>query len=217
MNFNDCSWKAIKTEEERKQFREEAKCLTCAELSNKYEISKSKMYTILRFNNIKAKRPERPKKPKVERVKRISEEDREIKHWALTFNNGRIRSVYYNIIKRCYKKDNKGYKSYGGRGITVCDEWKNNHLSFFRWAKENGYKEGLTIDRIDNNKGYSPENCRWTTYKAQTENRRCTRWIEFNNEKHTLKDWAEIIGISYSVLSDRIFRYNWTIERALTT
>ena len=140
-----------------------------------------------------------------------------IQTWARTYNKGRIRHVYYGMLKRCYDDKNKAYHRYGGRGITVCDEWKNDCRNFYLWAKENGYREGLTIDRIDNNKGYSPDNCRWTTYKVQSANRECTRWIEFNGERKTLKEWADTIGLSYNVLADRIYRYGWSVEKALTT
>lgn len=140
-----------------------------------------------------------------------------IQTWARTYNKGRVRYVYYDMLKRCYDEKNKYFYRYGARGIIVCDEWKNDCRTFYAWAKDSGYCEGLTLDRIDNNKWYSPDNCRWTTYKVQTKNRECTRWIEFNGERKTLKEWADTIGISYNALSDRIYRYGWSVEKALTT
>ena len=94
-----------------------------------------------------------------------------------------VRSLYNRyrlIISRCYNQDDKNYKNYGGRGITVCDEWlpeNDGERNFILWSVENGYKRELTIDRIDNDSGYSPQNCRWTTYKVQTSNQRHSRAI----------------------------------------
>ena len=120
------------------------------------------------------------------------------------------------MLKRCHDPKNKGFAHYGARGIFVCDEWRENCRVFYQWARENGYEQGLTLDRIDNSKGYCPENCRWVTAKVQTMNRDCTRWVTFNGVKRTLKDWGEITKLGYKVLADRIYRYGWTVERALT-
>lgn len=217
MDFSKRYYEVVQTEEDRALLKQEALNMTYQELADKYKITKSKMYTVCRWNEIKAKTPERIKKVKKPKVPKISHEEREITKWASTENNGKIRAVYYNMLKRCHHPDNKGYANYGARGIYVCEEWRKDCKAFYKWARDNGYKEGLTIDRIDNNKGYSPDNCRWTTWKVQTVNRKCTRWIEYKGERHTLKEWESITGISYQILADRIFRYGWTIERALTT
>jgi hypothetical protein len=84
----------------------------------------------------------------------------------------RLRSIKKDIKKRCYNKNSKRYKDYGGRGITICDEWLNNRIAFFLWSLKNGYADNLSIDRIDNDKGYSPDNCRWTNYDQQMQNSR---------------------------------------------
>jgi hypothetical protein len=104
---------------------------------------------------------------------------------------------------------------YGGRGITVCNEWED-YSTFKKWAMQNGYKEGLCIDRIDNFKGYSPDNCRWTTNKINCNNTRKNNNLTFNNETHTLSEWAGITGISRETLNARINEYEWSVERALT-
>lgn len=87
-------------------------------------------------------------------------------------SNSKIYDVWASMKQRCYNKKNEKYKYYGERGITVCDEWKNDFKSFYDWAFENGYQEGLTIDRIDNYNGYFPNNCRWTNYYTQQSNKR---------------------------------------------
>ena len=89
-----------------------------------------------------------------------------------------LHGVFLVMNQRCYNENNKNFKSYGGRGITICDEWRGNYPSFREWAFANGYDIGLSIDRIDNNKGYSKENCRWTNQKVQSRN---TRKIHTHN------------------------------------
>lgn len=120
------------------------------------------------------------------------------------------------MIKRCHKPNFERYSDYGGRGIEVCLEWRNSFENFRDWAMENGYKENLTIDRIDTNGNYEPSNCRWSTYKVQGNNTRRNHFIEFNGECHTMAEWAEIKGMKLQTLSNRINQYGWTIEKALT-
>lgn len=105
---------------------------------------------------------------------------------------------------RCYTPSNQAYKNYGGRGITVCAEWLYDFQAFEDWAYSNGYREYLTIDRINNDKGYFPDNCRWATMKQQTNNRRpVTDWkigdkpkYEIDGVARTAAEWAEAAGIS---------------------
>lgn len=127
----------------------------------------------------------------------------------------RLYTILAGMKQRCYYPKNKEYKSYGGKGITVCEEWLN-YESFKRWAIENGYNDGLTIDRIDNTKGYCPSNCRWVSAKEQSLNRTDNRRLEFNGCKLTMVEWADKLGISIQTLSNRINTYGWSVERALT-
>lgn len=133
------------------------------------------------------------------------------------FAHTTLYNIYKGMIKRCYYKSENGYKNYGGRGIAVCDEWKNDNEKFFAWAIDNGYRNGLTIDRIDNSKGYCPENCRWVDMKAQCNNRRSNHIITYNNKSQTLTQWAEEYGIPPKTLSARILSLKWNTEKALTT
>jgi hypothetical protein len=96
----------------------------------------------------------------------------------------------------------------------VCKEWDNYDV-FRKWSLDNGYKHGLTLDRIDTNGDYTPENCRWETWKTQQNNRRNNHYITYNGITHTMKEWSEIIGINYSTLRNRINQYGWSIGRAL--
>lgn len=120
---------------------------------------------------------------------------------------------YKSMMDRCYRKKAKNYPLYGGRGITVCDEWHNIE-NFEKWANESGFEVGFTLERIDVNGNYCPENCRWATMKEQTNNRRNTVRIEYNGESHTISEWADIFGINRSTLNNRIYR-GWSIEKAL--
>lgn len=120
---------------------------------------------------------------------------------------------------RCYNPNNKMFYRYGGRGITICDEWKNNSLSFIKWAYENGYddkakKQQCTLDRIDNNKGYCPENCRWVTHQKNSRNMERCHIIEYKGEKRNWLEWCEILGISKKGVEHCVERYGLTYPQA---
>lgn len=123
--------------------------------------------------------------------------------------------VWAKLFQRCYNKKNKYYKLYGGRGITVCDEWKDFSV-FNQWAINNGYKPGLTIDREDNDGIYEPGNCRWVTQKVQCNNLRKNIVFVFNGESKTLSEWANS-KLIYDRIYDRIFRQGWDFEKAYLT
>lgn len=114
----------------------------------------------------------------------------------------RIYKIYYGILQRCYIEANPAYKDYGGRGITMCDEWKGDFLLFYDWAMSHGYNDGLSIDRIDNDKGYFPANCRWVTQKRQCNNRRCNIMV---GDK-TLKQACVERGLKYHTVYARVRR-----------
>jgi hypothetical protein len=116
---------------------------------------------------------------------------------------------------RCYNPKATSYKSYGKRGIRVCDEWRHDFVAFRDWAVSNGYSDNLTIDRKDANGNYEPLNCQWATYKEQANNKRDSRFVEFNGESHTLGEWASITGIKLATIWARLNK-GWSAEEALT-
>lgn len=128
----------------------------------------------------------------------------------------RLYGIWAGMKTRCFNPNEKKYKCYGGRGIGMCDEWKNDFTSFALWAVGNGYSESLSIDRINPNEGYNPQNCRWCDMKTQQNNRTNNHRLEYNGETHTIAEWAKITGIKRHTIDQRI-RYGWTIERILTT
>ena len=128
----------------------------------------------------------------------------------------KLYKTWHNIRSRCNNPKATKYENYGGKGISVCREWEESFERFMDWSLNNGYKEGLTIDRIDGEKGYTPENCRWTTYKVQNNNTAQNHLITFQGKTMNVTQWANHLGISKKMLGERI-RRGWEIERALTT
>ena len=108
----------------------------------------------------------------------------------------KLYHVYYGIIERCYNEKCDSYKHYGGRGIRVCEEWRNDFLMFNAWAKESGYEEGLTIEREDVNGNYEPSNCKWITQAEQANNTRCTVLLTHEGKTMNLNQWAKHLGIN---------------------
>lgn len=122
-------------------------------------------------------------------------------------SNKRLVRIYHEIKDRCFNHKTKCYKNYGGRKITICNEWlnpKNGIINFYNWAMKNGYKDDLTIDRINNDGNYEPNNCRWVTRKEQQNNRRNNVYITYNGQTKTMKQWSEILNIKYNTIRRRI-------------
>lgn len=122
-----------------------------------------------------------------------------------------------DMKRRCYNPEEKFYKDYGGRGIKVCDEWmdkKEGHSNFQKWAVENGWEEGRSIDRIDVNGNYEPNNCRWATPEEQANNRRNNNYVTINGVTKTTSEWSRQIGISQNAFTGRI-NSGWTGEELL--
>lgn len=109
----------------------------------------------------------------------------------------RLYKIWSGMKRRCFNKNDWGYSRYGGRGITVCEEWKKSYEEFEKWALSHGYEETLTIDRIDVNGNYEPSNCRWASAKEQTENRRTNILVKYQGKEMPLKRACEKANISY--------------------
>lgn len=120
----------------------------------------------------------------------------------------RIYKCWQHMKRRCYSPQDKRYNHYGGRGITVCDEWRDDFNAFYKWAIENGYSDDLTIDRIDNDKGYSPDNCRWADTTTQSRNRSCTIKITIGYSTRNLSEWCEIFDLDYKTIAARYHEGN---------
>lgn len=116
----------------------------------------------------------------------------------------RLYNVWKSMRGRCLRKSDKSYKNYGERGIGVCDEWQKSYQSFCNWATANGYKQGLSIDRIDNDGNYEPDNCRWTTAKEQSRNRSTNKFIEINGATKTVTEWCDSAGVPHSTYFERV-------------
>ena len=127
--------------------------------------------------------------------------------------NTRLYKIWGNMIQRCTNPNNTHYSYYGGKGVTVCTEWARFE-DFKEWALANGYREDLTLDREDGDKGYDPSNCRWITRKEQMFNISSNRRFEAKGEIHTVTEWAEITGININTLTKRL-NLGWSGDRLL--
>ena len=115
----------------------------------------------------------------------------------------RLHRIWLHMKERCNNPNCKAYPDYGGRGINVCDSWSDDFQAFHDWAIANGYEDNLSIDRINTNGNYEPDNCRWATTEQQANNKRKSAFITLNGETHTMSEWANITGISYSTIRSR--------------
>ena len=129
----------------------------------------------------------------------------------------RLYQIWRHMQDRCYNEKNVRYENYAGRGIIVCDEWRNSFETFERWALANGYQDDLSIDRINNDDNYEPSNCRWVTIIEQANNRTNNKYIAINNETKTLAQWCRQYKIKPSLVKTRMDILKWNAIKALTT
>lgn len=175
------------------KLRNEALSMTVAELAKKYCLSYDKMRWLLVKDKIKA-------------VKKDCK-GKNNSNYRHGLNRTRIHHIYLDMKQRCYNPKNHAYRNYGARGIKLCTEWYDDFMSFFTWSMSHGYADNLTIARIDVNKGYSPDNCRWISLTEQQTNRRTTRLITYRGKTQSLKDWAIEKNMNYDKLRWRLD--NW--------
>lgn len=127
----------------------------------------------------------------------------------------RLGSIYHNMKTRCTNPNYDKYKWYGGKGISVCEEWSNSYDTFEEWALRHGYTDDLTLDRIDPNGNYCPENCRWVSRKEQANNRSSNHFLTYNGKTMTIMQWSEETGLDYNCINQRI-QAGWPVDKALT-
>lgn len=128
--------------------------------------------------------------------------------------NTRLFRIWRKMKERCYNQHHVHYSDYGGRGITICSEWKDDFQAFYDWAMSHGYSDNLSIDRADDDKGYYPENCRWATALEQQNNTRFNRKITYEGRTLSVARWADELGMPYTTLYGRLTA-GWDLEKAL--
>lgn len=141
-----------------------------------------------------------------------------MRHGEANNKNGtrtRLYVIWCHMIERCENKHSERYPYYGGRGIQVCEEWKD-FVVFRDWALANGYSPSLTIDRINNDGDYEPNNCKWSTMKDQCNNRRTNHLLTYNGKTQSITRWAEEIGMNPGTLKYRIY-LGWSTKEAIET
>lgn len=131
----------------------------------------------------------------------------EIKIFNTKWTNKRIENIFRGMKERCYNANNKSYVNYGRKGIKICDEWLENPMLFEDWSRKNGYEDGFSIDRIDCNKDYCPENCRWVSFEDNSKYKSTTSLINVDGEIHTGRDWARELGIGVNTVNKYIQKY----------
>lgn len=138
-------------------------------------------------------------------IKPVSEND--------IYSDKRLRKIWASMHERCEYEKHPQYHNYGGRGISVCNEW-SEYIPFAKWAFKNGYSDGLSIDRVDNNGMYEPNNCRWVTMKEQANNKRTNHIVVYQEQEYTLTELAEKIGMNKTTLKERL-NMGWDIDEAV--
>lgn len=129
----------------------------------------------------------------------------------------RLYNIWKGMRWRCRSKKNKRRKFYLDKSIEVCKEWQEDFLNFYNWAMNNGYKDTLTIDRINNDGNYEPDNCRWATYTEQNNNQSTSKKYIYKNKIYTIKELSEMTGIKLPTLYQRLEQSKWEIEKAINT
>ena len=135
-------------------------------------------------------------------------------HFIHGQRRSRLYRIWANMKTRCFNPNDPHFPRWGGRGITVCDEWKDNFGLFYQWSMSHGYSENLTIDRIDNEKGYCPENCRWITPEEQNRNKRNVRFITYNGKTQTIGQWTKELNLGKETIRERLKR-GWSETEAI--
>lgn len=138
--------------------------------------------------------------------KKCSAKKRKNKH---NLSYSRIYRIYNHIKQRCNNKQDSAYKNYGGRGIKICKEWEDNFINFYNWSIANGYEENLSIDRIDNNENYCPQNCRWVDMETQQNNKRNNHIITYNNKEYTISNFCKKFNLNERLVRQRINVYGY--------
>ena len=128
----------------------------------------------------------------------------------------RLLKTFTHMKERCYDANDKRYSDWGGRGIGICQEWLDDKEKFIEWSLNNGHELGLTIDRIDNDGDYCPENCRWVTILENNQNRRSSRFYTMNEKTQNFQQWCDEYGLSRSMVNKRL-EMGWCFEKAITT
>lgn len=130
----------------------------------------------------------------------------------------KIYYVWKEMLQRCNNQNNLSFINYGDRGIEVCDKWKNNDgfINFYNWAMNNGYRDGLEIDRINNDGNYNPDNCRWASRFIQANNKRNNIVIKYKGNKMTVSEWSRVLGIDEKKIRQRIRKLGWSGEKAIS-
>ena len=128
----------------------------------------------------------------------------------------RIYREWASIKNRCYNKNNKSFKDYGGRGIKVCNEWLNSFETFKEWAYSNGYEDNLTIERKDVDGDYCPSNCTWIPFNEQQRNRKICYSFEYHGRKQDLSSWCKELNLPYKNIHNRIYKLGWSFDRAIS-
>lgn len=131
-------------------------------------------------------------------------------------SESRLYGVWESMKQRCNNPNNPNYNRYGGRGIKIYSNWNNSFESFSNWAYANDYHDNLTIDRVDNNGNYEPENCRWVDCRAQSRNRNSNRLLKFQGKELCVAEWSDLTGINSNTILNRLSR-GWSVEETLST